>query len=520
MFLSPRRRPRAALLASVLTAALAAPAGAQTVTPAQADDLAKQLRGWLSGLVDNRLPIPPDALRVAPAGANYRISVPLPLPLLDMQDASGGKLDSLFSLDVAPIDGGKWRIVGMAVPASLRLSRDGSAMLGGLTGAGGGAARPGQTPAGPELEMKVRAQTASGVFDPSQASESRLEYKVEGLTYSARNLTGKAENAAVAVDTYLTTLTTRPNGGGLDIMVNLALDGYRQTGEDRELGPYRVAMRRITGQYELGGLMTGQLTGIIRTAVNLGMDSQAALAAPGAPEEKRVKGEAAAREGARKIIGLLTGMLRGLSTQAVAEGIDIEIMGQKGGAGKFLIGWGGEAPAEKLKAFLEFGLDGLKVEALPPQYQDLLPRSIAFRPSVGNIDVKALTDLAREAAADGADSAALERKLQTLLTSTGIEVGLDRLRIDLGIAQLDAKMAATIVGPMQAKGEGEIGITGYDALMEKVSKLPEGAQALPVLALLGGLSKTEGNRKVWRLALTPDNKMTVNGMDISKIAGN
>ena len=62
-------------------------------------------------------------------------------------------------------------------------------------------------------------------------------------------------------------------------------------------------------------------------------------------------------------------------------------------------------------------------------------------------------------------------------------------------------------------------MTGYDALMDRVQKMPEAAQGIPVLALLRGLARTEGDKLVWRLELTEDQKITVNGVDLRKLGG-
>lgn len=516
---SPRRALRAALLATValVGASLPGPSGspalAQAVTQAQAGDLAKQLQAWMASVVGPKLPIPAEILQVVPDGERFRVNLPVPAlaPFATFQDAAGKPTQSVLSVAIRPMDGTKWRVEAMDLPAVMMLTPEGAAALQSTSGVA-----PSSSPdAKPAAEMRIRTQSASGVFDTSQATESRFEWKHEGIAYIARNMGARGEDRST-VDVSSGTTTLKPNGsGGLTIRTDAVMDGYRAV-TNTAMGPMRMEMKRVRMVGELGALVTSQVTTIVQTVVGLGMDAQAAKGADPKTADAKAR-EAANREGLRKVIAALKGIMGGLTVEETIEGLDIEMMGQKGSAAKLVFNLGGGAPSDKFKAFLEIGLDGLKVPALPPQYVDLMPRSVMLRPSVGNIDVKALTALAEEASADNADSAAMEAKLKNLLTKGGTELGVDRLVIDLGFARLQASGAATMVAEDRFKGGGEISMTGFDALMDRAQKLPEAGMAIPVLALLGGLAKTEGDKKVWRLTFSEDQKVLVNGMDITKI---
>lgn len=525
---SPSRRAlRAALLASAaligvnLAAPLVPTARAQSVTEAQAGDVAKQLRAWMTGIVGPKLPIPADMLRVVPDGARYRVNLPVPAltPFLTMQDIAGKPTQSIISVAIRPIEGTKWRVEAIDMPSVMTLTPDGAAALRGLsglqsppTGTGGAQAAPAPKPSG---EMRIRAQSASGVYDTSLATESRFEWRHEGITYVARDIGAKGEDRS-SIDLSTGVTTMKPNGsGGLTIRTEASMEGYNAL-SNTAMGPLRMAMKRVRMTGELSALMTAQFTTIVQTVVSLAVDAQAAKAADPKTVDPKAQ-EAAGRAGLRQVIAALKGIMGGMTLDETIEGIEVEVMGQQGSAGKLAILLGGGAPSDKFKAFIEIGLDALKIPALPPQYADFMPRSIAVRPSVGNIDVKAMTALAEQAAADNADNAALEAKLKDLLTKGGTELGVDRLVIDLGFARLHASGSATMVDEDKFKGAGEISMTGFDALMDRAQKIPEGGMAIPVMALLKGLAKTEGDRLVWRLTVSEDQKVLVNGMDITKL---
>ena len=113
---------RTLLLASAATLSLSTAGQAADITDAQAKDLAARLRAWMSGLVSQRVPIPAELLSVTPAGENYKIAVPVPAAALRMTDAAGQPAGALFTYLVRPIEGTRWRIEGMTLPASIVLA--------------------------------------------------------------------------------------------------------------------------------------------------------------------------------------------------------------------------------------------------------------------------------------------------------------------------------------------------------------------------------------------------------------
>ena len=526
----PRRGFRGFLLASAIALPMAASpllpplqAYAADVTPAQAQDVAKQLQDWMSALLGGKVPLPPDLFNVTPAGELYRLTIPVPPGFLVMQDGAGKPTNAIYTAGLRSLGGTRWGIEEFRMPAVITLSPEAAGSLAtGLAGASGmGATPPGGKPGtaaapAPGLEIRIRSQSATGVYDTSLKTESRMEVTTQGISVRSIGLGQANQRSEGTVDRFTGLFQLRPTAsGGVDSISDWTMDGYAGVSSDPTMGEMKVTVRRIRMRGEIGALMTAQVTSALQTGIQMAMDTAMQIA-PANPADKL--GDAG-RAKLKTIIAALKGVMSGMVMEETIEGISLAMMGQSGSAERVLFMLGGSAPGPKFGAHLELGVDGLKVAGLPPQYADLLPRSVSVRPVVSNIDVVALTALADEAVDPKADMDAIQAKLIGLFTGNGVKVGIERLLIDLGTTKLTATGSLTPTSPMTASGQAEIAMTGYDALMDRVQKMPEAMQAIPVLALVRGLARTEGDKLVWRLAMTDDQKITVNGVDLRKLGG-
>jgi hypothetical protein len=84
----------------------------------------------------------------------------------------------------------------------------------------------------------------------------------------------------------------------------------------------------------------------------------------------------------------------------------------------------------------------------------------------------------------------------------------------MGYASMVGSGEATVVGPTAIQGTADIIVTHFDALMERAQTLPDPAQAMAVLAMAKGFGKTQGEKTVWHIAVSPDQKVLVNGVDV------
>lgn len=499
-----------ALLASVFTLGLAGQGHAADVTADQAKAVSDQLRAFLTSVLTDRVKIPADLLTVAPAGDAYSIAMQSEVGFLTRTDEGGKATNKWFTADVRPADGTKWNIVSLKFPSAYRLSKDGADALGmlmppGANGPGGKA---------PTLEMTIRSQTASGDYDTSLTTDSHLNIVWDGIAYTASGLAPDA-NSKTSVDKMEAHYLLHPTGsGGVDYKVDGTLSGYTIVTGNPMMGPMTFKARKVIVRGETGALMTKQMGDIIRTLITLGLDVSAmADKGPDAQAEKDKTG----REALRAVIGMMKGIMTGVKLDESFEGIEVKAGPGMGSAERAGIAFGGEAPGDTLKAFMEFKLNGLKIAGLPPEMVDFVPRSVVIRPTVSNIDVKALTQIAADAAQEGADPDAASGQLMMLMTGGGVKIGFDHMDADLGYASMTGHGEATVVGPNQVQGTADIEIKGFDQLMAHAAKMPNAQQAMGVLALAKGFGKTDGDRTVWHIAVSPDNKVLVNGVDITSM---
>ena len=493
-----------ALLASVFTMGLTAQGHAADVTAEQAKAVAGQLRAFLTGVLTDRVKIPADLMTVTPAGDAYRIVVRSEAGVIVRSDDAGKPTTAWMTANVRPLDGTRWHIDSMTFPSAFRLSPDGASALAMLIpadpNAGPGKPRP------MSMEYRMRSQSATGDYDTALASDSVLNFRMEGITSEVKNLTAGADSLST-IDKVAGRYVVHPNrSGGVDYLTDATMDGYTVVSNNPVMGPVTVKISHVSVHGETGSVMNAQVAELIRTAITLGMDAK-----PG--DEK------AGRAALRAMIGMLKGIMTGLKMDETIEGIDVKSGPGSATATRLGLSFGGEAPGDTLKAFMEFSLAGLKVVGMPPDMVHFVPRSFVVRPTVSNIDVKALTKLAADAAADDADPDASQAQLVQLFTGGGVKIGFEHLDADLGYASMTGTGEATIVGPSAVQGTADIVVKGFDALLAHAAKLPNPAQSMAMLALAKGFGKTDGDRTVWHIAISPDNKIMVNGVDVTGGAG-
>ena len=492
------------IAAAAIAFGLTGPGRAADVTADQARELSGRILGWMSGLLGGRVAIPPEVLSVAPEGENYRLVLNLPGDALIARDEADKPMPGLVTVLARPLGGTQWRIERTRLPASIVLSPAGAAAL--KTG-----------DIAPSAEVHIGAQTGSGVYDIALTGDSHFATTLDAFTYTANGLGGTAAQHT-AIDHYAGTSVMRPTAGGaLTIAADGVLDGYTHLTADPTIGEIRVKARRIKAHTDIDAVMTGQVATVMRILVDAVMDLSAAKQTG---EAKDISDEAAnkrARQALHTALGASRGMIGGLKLDETIEALEISAAGKQGFVESLHFAMGGEAPGDRLGLFMEIGVDGVKIPDLPPEFAGLVPKSFVFRPTVGHIDLKGLTALAEDAAADDADMDEISGKLMALLGTGGVRIGLDRFGLDLGFAGLKATGEMTVAGPASARGKGQVSLTGFDALMQRVQAIPEAAQAIPVLLLMKGLSKTDGGQLVWDIALSEDNKLLVNGTDIAKM---
>lgn len=486
-------------LATVCAFGLGVPAQAADVADDRAQAVAAQLRRFLAGILTDQVKIPADLMTVAPVGEAYTITLRSADNAVARSDSAGTPTTAWVTATVRPAEGTRWRIDSLLFPAAMRLSPDTANAIAGLV-----PKDTATTGLAPSLEWRVRSQSASGMFDTALATDSWLEFQMDGVAYDAKNF-GSGPDSQMTVDRIAGRYLMRPiKTGGVDYSGEATMDGYASISGNPDIGPIRFKTRHATARGEVRSVMFGQFGDLIRTAVALGLDASTA----------KTQDEKAARLAMRGMIGALRGIMTGARMEEVFEGVEVEATGGYGTADRLGVAFGGEAQGDTMKVFMEISVGGLKIAGLPAEAADLVPRSFGVRPSVTNIDLKALTQLADDALMDDADPDEMKERLMALLTTGGVGFGFEHLDLDMGYASLTGSGEATVVGPNAFQGTADIAVDGFDALMRRAQTLPNPAQTMAMLALAKGFGKAQGDKTVWHIAFSPDNKVLINGIDI------
>jgi hypothetical protein len=200
------------------------------------------------------------------------------------------------------------------------------------------------------------------------------------------------------------------------------------------------------------------------------------------------------------------------------DGVQVEIAGMGGMTLQHLkFGFGSEAPDGKLHTWLDIGLDGLASPSLPAKVSAFLPHHVEIKPSLSGVLTADLHKLALDATEEGADSQSLTPDLDAMFAHGGIEFGVESA-FDLGPAKVEGTSHATMLSPTTWHAEAHLAASGLDDLMAQARTDPELQQALPVLIMLRGLAKPDGDRLVWDI-VSDGPKVTVNGLDLSQLGG-
>ena len=222
----------------------------------------------------------------------------------------------------------------------------------------------------------------------------------------------------------------------------------------------------------------------------------------------------AERAALRQVIESLRDVFDGVQGEGTIEGLHLAIAMLGEAAIKRLhFGLGGEAPQGSLHGWLEVALDGLAIPDLPPELQVLMPKHVELRPAVRGVPMQPLLQLGLDATQPDADEARLQAQAEALLAH-GVTIALESLAFDLGPANVRGTGEIMVKGPDDYRGEAHVTATGLDGLIDKARNDPLLQQGMPVLIILRGFAKPEGDHLVWNVVAEGD-AITVNGIPLS-----
>lgn len=481
-------RLRGAALAMALPLATLAPLPALAQAPAMpsaegATAMATTLREWLKlqlgGLVDvSALP-----LRVLAEGETYRLELPLGGAWFDGNVVVS---EAVATATVKPLDGGRWQIVGGAMPPALKAE---------LKDKSGEPAR---------VSMALENQQTTGVFDPSLATGSNFVSTITGYTTETQTKAGKQTSRIGKLVGRSEWSPTTP--GRATIQGDSTLEDYATTSPLPGGGEMKVTIGRMGGATRIENFNIDGFGILLRTAFELGVAAKATTDSGGKPNPPD-------KAMAMKLLGLLSSMVDAMETDYVYEGIKVDGGTFSGGLRRFGMGLTAGAPDGKLDVKLRLALEGVESPMIPPgPWMEFIPHKLTLTPRVGGVPKEAVMDLLRraiETEGKNIDSEAME-----LLANYPATLAIEDLMLDVGPMRLKGEGSVEVANIMEASGEAVLRATGFDALIRRANAVPELKMAAPVLIFLKGIAKQEGTETVWRITYA-DQKVMVNDTDLS-----
>lgn len=474
--------PRLACLFAAVSFCVLSGQARADVTPAQAAELAEQLRAWMAGLVSPAVDVGATPVAVTAEGDHFTLTVAAPALL----EANGILRPGVVaSLKARLLDGGRWALDDLALPSPLTFTLPANAK------AAGGA-----------VSLSAAAQDFHGVLDPSFATPSTFDSSMTDFRIDQPSSSSQSGRSTSHI-------TLQPAGDGrIDIATQGAAEQVRSHFKSAGGPSVDYTIARSSSAATLKAVSPAGLASLIRGFSAL---APTLVATHGSlsPEQ---------RTQARAIVFALRDLFAGGAGDAALEGIAFSTNGHVGTLEKASFGATMGSADGKLQVGLALGLEGFASPEVPSGvFQDYLPRRISLKPRISGIPGEDLIKLVLRAIdSDAADLPDLQDDAMALLGAGPLEVGVDALVLDLGRASLTAKGSLDYAGPADITGEAQISMLGLDALIRRANTTPEIRQIAPVLVFLKGIGRQEGEQTVWNVAYE-DNKVTVNDTDLSAL---
>jgi hypothetical protein len=356
--------------------------------------------------------------------------------------------------------------------------------------------------------FKAGAQNSRARIDPSLASPSSLDLDVHDLRLTGRGTHVRQEEQLDHLEVHA---RLSPRGDVFDVDHQAMLTGWRSASRRDGTPAIAVAADQVQSNGHIGGLDHFRADALLATVAGLLVTLPADVAA--------MRGGSPPPPAVRAALATWMDALSGPATDAHGEetlgGLHIAVEGQGDASVRRLhLATNVRAPHGLVQGWLEIGIDGLQIGGLPPGAAALVPTHVALRPTVAGVRLADLTNLILEATEPGADPNRLQADAEALLARRGVAVGLDSLNVNLGPATLSGHGLATTIAHDDYRADAHFTATGFDALMAEAARNPSLQRSLPVLAVMRGFARPQGDRLVWDVVARND-VLTVNGIPLS-----
>lgn len=473
--------PSRGMAAVVMAGLVVASPGLAQPAPPDAAALQSGLRAWFEGLLAPAFMLSEPPLTVVADGEGFVLSLPV---------TEKGKADQAITATLRPLSGGRWSLDNLRVPAAGVITLDPTA----------GSAS--------DMTYSIADQSARAVIDLSLASRSSATMELRDVALAMRV---DGQNQAQRFERYVIQGTLIPGADGrVHLVQNATITGWESS---FEIGPSSAAeteIRRGRIGMRLDGLRTERLAAaftsikalIAEVRAGNGPDADAKALPPGMRAQARMLIESF-RDIATRIEGEETLDDFSMKIPGVGE-IELE---------QLHFAMGGEAPDGRLRAWAEIVLDGLDIADLPQGIRDYIPSRIALRPVLSGISTEQVFALLLHAVEEKPDEDRLTKDATAMLTTGGASIGLESMTLEIDKLRIEGNGRLRMLTPTKAGIEARLTATGLDATMADAGKKADLRMIMPVLAMIRGLGRPEGDKIVWDLAITDDQAL-VNGIDM------
>lgn len=488
----PRARlPLCARVLLCLVLLLPVGAAAQTVDEAGAGTLQQNLQSWFGGLLGPTIGAAARNLRVTAEDDHFRVALPF-------TDAAGA---NEASADVRPLDGGRWSVDALNLPATSRFTMNAPQPEG----------PPGAT-VPTQFSLRIGIQKSHAVLDPAFASPSVLDMDLGDLSLVTDSVRQHQEQR---IDRYVVQTRLEPRGGRLDLVQRGTITNWRSASrvDDKPAVAFGADVIQASGRVD--GIDRDRAAATLAAVGGL----FAALPRADAAQHGDTQLSAPARAALRALVLSLHDVISGVQIEETIEGVHVAVAGKgEATARQMRFGMDGAAPDGMLHAGMDIALDGLAVQNLPPDATALVPHHLALRPTVAGVSLADVTALALEATDKDADQARVQADAATLLTHGGVTFGLDALDVDVGPADVHGHGQVLVNGPGAYEARVHVTATGLDELMRQARSNPDLQRVLPFLAMARGFAQPEGDHLVWDIVVSKSG-VTVNGIEVGNLPG-
>ena len=469
-------------LAATLGGTTLAGAARADVTAEQAALVQNDLRGWVVGLLSPLVEARQVPVTVVPAGDRFRMefgAVPLPGIMVTMDRPAGAFLRGAGD--------GRWTVEEFTMPAKLDVK-----MADEKT---------------PFYSLRIGKQRTLLEIDTTLATASRgeAEYsQVEQIMKGGESVSRIAQISARS--------QWLPGPGGVMTMSGEnRMSGYdaRETLPDGTV--VMVKAREIAATTRGEAVRPERFTAAVRLVARIAASVQAGKGPDDQPSP-------AQRKMLHALLGAVSELFGRVEMDQTLSGVSLMTDGMSGSLETVRFGTAMGAPGGKAEFGLKMELAGFESPMLPKgAIRELLPKRVVLAPRLSGpkmADVVALLERAIDNIGD--DDFDMAGEAMQVLAGNPAVVSLDTLDIDLGTSRLRASGQLAVASAEDVTGKAVVRMTGLDALMRALGKVPEAAMAAPVMLMLKGMGEQKGAETVWRVTYAA-NKVLVNGQDLSAL---